>query len=62
MHDALNAVVFLVLLLSYVFYWSRFASHTNGTGLCQSPQLKVGDFSYNFFVGKVPPCLMYLPR
>ncbi|XP_073005002.1 probable LRR receptor-like serine/threonine-protein kinase At1g63430 isoform X1 [Typha latifolia] len=38
------------------------ATNSSGNGLCQSPRLRVGDFSYNFFVGKVPPCLKYLPR
>lgn len=38
------------------------ASHANGTGLCLLPRLEVADFSYNFFVGKVPQCLKYLPR
>ncbi|KAG8066767.1 hypothetical protein GUJ93_ZPchr0004g39514 [Zizania palustris] len=31
-------------------------------GLCPSPRLYVGDFSYNFLVGKIPLCLKYLPR
>lgn len=30
-------------------------------GLCPS-RLTVGDFSYNFLAGKIPPCLKYLPR
>lgn len=34
---------------------------TAHNGLCPSPQLYVGDFSYNFLVGKIPPCLKYLP-
>ncbi|ONK64073.1 uncharacterized protein A4U43_C07F21810 [Asparagus officinalis] len=38
------------------------ASHTNKTGLCWLPELKVGDFSYNFFDGKIPSCLLHLPR
>ncbi|KAL5215695.1 hypothetical protein ABZP36_007096 [Zizania latifolia] len=32
------------------------------SGLCPSPRLHVGDFSYNFLVGKIPPCLKHLPR
>ncbi|XP_077223807.1 putative LRR receptor-like serine/threonine-protein kinase At1g63430 isoform X2 [Tasmannia lanceolata] len=48
----------------------NFGSGTNGmyvplqnaTGFCRSPQLKIADFSYNFFVGKIPQCLKYLPR
>uniref|UniRef100_A0A0D9ZSM3 Protein kinase domain-containing protein n=1 Tax=Oryza glumipatula TaxID=40148 RepID=A0A0D9ZSM3_9ORYZ len=35
---------------------------TAHNGLCPSPRLNVGDFSYNFLVGKIPPCLKYLPR
>ncbi|OEL32491.1 putative LRR receptor-like serine/threonine-protein kinase [Dichanthelium oligosanthes] len=35
---------------------------TAHNGLCPSPRLYVGDFSYNFLVGKIPPCLKYLPR
>ncbi|XP_022985454.1 probable LRR receptor-like serine/threonine-protein kinase At1g63430 isoform X1 [Cucurbita maxima] len=35
---------------------------SNATGLCHSTELKFADFSYNFFVGKVPNCLDYLPR
>lgn len=34
----------------------------NIAGLCKSPHLKVADFSYNFFKGKIPTCLDYLPR
>ncbi|KAH0873635.1 hypothetical protein Bca4012_099351 [Brassica carinata] len=34
----------------------------NISGLCKSPHLKVADFSYNFFNGKIPRCLDYLPR
>lgn len=49
---------------------SSFASDTHGqysskeipTGSCHSPQLKIADFSYNFFVGSIPKCLRYLPR
>lgn len=35
---------------------------SNSTGLCRSSQLRVADFSYNFFVGSIPKCLEYLPR
>jgi hypothetical protein len=35
---------------------------TAHNGLCPSHRLYVGDFSYNFLVGKIPPCLKYLPR
>ncbi|KAL6174676.1 hypothetical protein ACLB2K_051322 [Fragaria x ananassa] len=35
---------------------------SNLTGLCRSSQLRVADFSYNFFVGSIPTCLEYLPR
>ncbi|KAH7690654.1 Non-specific serine/threonine protein kinase protein [Dioscorea alata] len=37
-------------------------SYDNRTGLCGLTSLKFADFSYNFFVGKIPPCLKYLPR
>ncbi|XP_021887269.1 probable LRR receptor-like serine/threonine-protein kinase At1g63430 isoform X2 [Carica papaya] len=33
----------------------------NVTGLCKSSQLRMADFSYNFFVGSIPKCLGYLP-
>ncbi|KAK2998147.1 hypothetical protein RJ639_026600 [Escallonia herrerae] len=39
-----------------------FVSSSNPTGFCRSSQLKVADFSYNFFVGDIPNCLDYLPR
>ncbi|KAJ4954430.1 hypothetical protein NE237_011213 [Protea cynaroides] len=39
-----------------------YASHGNATGFCRSSQLRNADFSYNFFVGKIPDCLNYLPR
>ncbi|KAF7810264.1 putative LRR receptor-like serine/threonine-protein kinase [Senna tora] len=39
-----------------------YASNPNLTGFCRSSQLKVADFSYNFFVGSIPKCLEYLPR
>ncbi|KAK3141106.1 hypothetical protein QOZ80_4BG0329640 [Eleusine coracana subsp. coracana] len=35
---------------------------TAHNGLCPSPRLYVGDFSYNFLAGRIPPCLKYLPR
>ncbi|XP_072995883.1 probable LRR receptor-like serine/threonine-protein kinase At1g63430 isoform X1 [Typha latifolia] len=38
------------------------ASQNSGVGFCQLPLLRVGDFSYNFLVGKIPACLKYLPR
>ncbi|GAV57930.1 LRR_1 domain-containing protein/Pkinase_Tyr domain-containing protein/LRRNT_2 domain-containing protein [Cephalotus follicularis] len=38
------------------------ASSANLTGFCRTSQLKVADFSYNFFVGGIPKCLEYLPR
>nr|XP_010905095.1 probable LRR receptor-like serine/threonine-protein kinase At1g63430 isoform X2 [Elaeis guineensis] len=41
---------------------NKSASYANGTGLCQLRQLQVANFSYNFFVGKIPLCLKYLPR
>ncbi|KAF8103307.1 hypothetical protein N665_0188s0246 [Sinapis alba] len=34
---------------------------SNNSGLCKFPHLKVADFSYNFFIGKIPTCLDYLP-
>lgn len=39
-----------------------YANNGNATGFCRSSQLKVADFSYNFFVGSIPKCLQYLPR
>ncbi|KAF9600072.1 hypothetical protein IFM89_002545 [Coptis chinensis] len=39
-----------------------FVSGGSGTGFCRSSQLKVADFSNNFFIGKIPECLNYLPR
>ncbi|CAO2827225.1 unnamed protein product [Amaranthus hypochondriacus] len=38
-----------------------YASDANATGFCRSPQLKVADFSFNFFVGSIPKCLLHLP-
>uniref|UniRef100_A0A5B6ZN15 Protein kinase domain-containing protein n=1 Tax=Davidia involucrata TaxID=16924 RepID=A0A5B6ZN15_DAVIN len=34
----------------------------SASNFCRSSQLKVADFSYNFFVGSIPKCLDYLPR
>ncbi|KAF3792585.1 putative LRR receptor-like serine/threonine-protein kinase [Nymphaea thermarum] len=39
-----------------------YSSTSSTTGLCLSNQLSVADFSDNFFTGKVPSCLNYLPR
>ncbi|KAF7828289.1 putative LRR receptor-like serine/threonine-protein kinase [Senna tora] len=39
-----------------------YASSANLTGFCGSSQLKVADFSYNYFVGSIPNCLTFLPR
>ncbi|XP_042510014.1 probable LRR receptor-like serine/threonine-protein kinase At1g63430 [Macadamia integrifolia] len=39
-----------------------YASHGNASGFCRSSRLRNADFSYNFFVGKIPQCLNYLPR
>ncbi|KAL3609925.1 hypothetical protein D5086_000945 [Populus alba] len=41
--------------------YGMYASNTNLTGLCQASELKVADFSYNFFTGSIPKCLGYLP-
>ncbi|KAJ7944899.1 putative Receptor kinase [Quillaja saponaria] len=41
---------------------AMYASNANLTGFCRSSQLKVADFSYNFFVGSIPKCLQFLPR
>ncbi|CAK9310973.1 unnamed protein product [Citrullus colocynthis] len=38
-----------------------YVSKTNLTGFCGSSQLRVADFSYNFFVGSIPKCLERLP-
>ncbi|XP_031483116.1 probable LRR receptor-like serine/threonine-protein kinase At1g63430 [Nymphaea colorata] len=35
---------------------------SNSVGFCQSPNLKVADFSDNFFIGRIPSCLDHLPR
>jgi len=51
--------IFFIWLILFLF---RYASGVNLTGFCHSSQLKVADFSYNFFVGSVPKCLKYLPR
>ncbi|RAL44383.1 hypothetical protein DM860_011660 [Cuscuta australis] len=39
-----------------------YASGGNPVGVCRSSKLKVADFSYNFFVGRIPKCLSYLPK
>lgn len=39
-----------------------FVPDIDDNGLCQLSGLRIGDFSYNFFVGNVPACLKYLPR
>ncbi|KAG4385802.1 hypothetical protein GLYMA_12G167901v4 [Glycine max] len=41
-----------------------YASGVNLTGFCRLSQLKVADFSYNFFVGSIPKCLasLFNPR
>ncbi|KAG8382257.1 hypothetical protein BUALT_Bualt05G0058000 [Buddleja alternifolia] len=39
-----------------------YAPNGSPLGFCGSSQLKVADFSYNFFVGSIPKCLGYLPR
>ncbi|KAF3448547.1 hypothetical protein FNV43_RR09260 [Rhamnella rubrinervis] len=39
-----------------------YASSADSTGFCRSSQLKVADFSFNFFVGSIPKCLEYLPK
>ncbi|KAK7251292.1 hypothetical protein RIF29_34349 [Crotalaria pallida] len=39
-----------------------YASNVASTGFCRLSQLKVADFSYNFFAGSIPKCLEYLPR
>ncbi|KAK6935366.1 Serine-threonine/tyrosine-protein kinase, catalytic domain [Dillenia turbinata] len=42
--------------------YGMYSVSVNNTGFCGSSQLKVADFSYNFFVGSIPKCLDYLPR
>ncbi|KAG7036052.1 putative LRR receptor-like serine/threonine-protein kinase [Cucurbita argyrosperma subsp. argyrosperma] len=39
-----------------------YVSNMNLNGFCGSSQLRVADFSYNFFVGRIPKCFGYLPR
>ncbi|CAN1253768.1 Probable LRR receptor-like serine/threonine-protein kinase At1g63430 [Linum perenne] len=39
-----------------------YSSGGNITGLCQASNLKVADFSYNFFTGPIPKCLGHIPR
>ncbi|KAK6947763.1 Serine-threonine/tyrosine-protein kinase, catalytic domain [Dillenia turbinata] len=41
--------------------YRMYAVSVNNTGFCNT-QLKVADFSYNFFIGSIPKCLDYLPR
>ncbi|ESQ46838.1 hypothetical protein EUTSA_v10027677mg [Eutrema salsugineum] len=41
---------------------AKTSKSANITGLCKSSQLKVADFSYNFFEGRIPSCLEYLSR
>ncbi|KAJ8449270.1 hypothetical protein Cgig2_002402 [Carnegiea gigantea] len=43
-------------------YHGMYASNGNAAGFCRSSQLKVADFSHNFFVGSIPKCLQHLPR
>lgn len=43
-------------------YHGMYTSNANATGFCRSSQLKVADFSHNFFVGSIPKCLQHLPR
>ncbi|KAM0942073.1 putative protein kinase RLK-Pelle-LRR-VI-2 family [Dioscorea sansibarensis] len=40
----------------------QLASQSHSTGLCRLSRLKTADFSFNFFVGKIPTCLKYLAR
>lgn len=40
----------------------KYASTGSPTGFCLSSQLKVADFSFNFFNGTIPKCLGYLSR
>ncbi|MCL7046241.1 hypothetical protein MKW94_029275 [Papaver nudicaule] len=47
--------------IPFVYCCFRYASRGNATGFCRSTQLKSLDFSYNFFVGKIPQCLAHLP-
>jgi len=56
--------MFMIEMLMYLlFVLVRYASNpsANISGLCKSSLFKVADFSYNFFEGRVPSCLDYLP-
>ncbi|KAL9666564.1 hypothetical protein QQ045_000899 [Rhodiola kirilowii] len=35
---------------------------SGANGICRLSQLKIADFSLNFFTGSIPKCLSYLPR
>ncbi|CAM8885534.1 unnamed protein product [Rhodiola kirilowii] len=35
---------------------------SGSSGICRLSQIKVADFSFNFFTGSIPKCLSYLPR
>lgn len=37
-------------------------SGIESAGLCKLAGLQVADFSYNYFIGKIPPCLKHLSR
>lgn len=52
----------LWILLICLDNFIRYASEENITGFCNSSQLKVADFSYNFLVGSIPKCLENLQR
>ncbi|XP_020260548.1 probable LRR receptor-like serine/threonine-protein kinase At1g63430 [Asparagus officinalis] len=41
---------------------TKYPFENRSAGLCQLTQLKVADFSYNFFTGNIHPCLKNLPR
>ncbi|KAK4771408.1 hypothetical protein SAY87_031940 [Trapa incisa] len=41
--------------------FTLYASTANSSGVCGLSQLKVADFSYNFFTGNIPKCLGHLP-
>ncbi|KAK4795998.1 hypothetical protein SAY86_028324 [Trapa natans] len=41
--------------------FTLYASTANSSGVCSLSQLKVADFSYNFFTGNIPKCLGHLP-
>ncbi|XP_055809433.1 probable LRR receptor-like serine/threonine-protein kinase At1g63430 [Solanum dulcamara] len=47
------------------FTSSAYGMHASGakpTGLCRLSQLRVADFSFNFFFGSIPKCLDYLSK